>query len=296
MTTYSFTRRNRGVRSALLVVIVAVSACSGGNSDGHAPSPALQLGLPDLSNTSVDVTTPLTVDLPSPGTAASTPADAVNRFVRAELDGDDELSYDLLAEADRTSVRTRVAWKAMHSSLPELVGFVAADKQAAPSDGEAKITGDAEFTPRLDEIGGLVTRRAAVTWTAVAEDGGWRVSYQRTSIKPVYLDDKGATQSATEWIAARQACVDPDPSLEYAGGIVGSVGIAAALCKTTAAKPDAPKRLADRPDPAPVLAAFGPEADTWARIIRVTGRRTFNIVLAPLADRWIVIGLLADGP
>ena len=102
MTTYSFTRRNRGVRSALLVVIVAVSACSGGTSDGHETSPALQLGLPDLSSGSIDVTSPLVVDLPRAGTAASSPTDAVKRFVRAEIDGDDEASYDLLAEADRT--------------------------------------------------------------------------------------------------------------------------------------------------------------------------------------------------
>lgn len=284
------------MRSALLVVIVAVSACSGGTSDGHETSPARQLGLPDLSSGSIDVTTPLVVDPPRAGTAALNPTDAVKRFVRAEIDGDEEASYDLLASSDRDAVRTRVAWKAMHSSLPELIGFVASDKQAGPSDTEAKITGDAQFTPRLDEIGGLVTSRAAVTWTAVAEDGGWRVSYQRTSIKPVYLDDKGATESANTWIAARRACAKPDPSLEYSGGIVGSVGIAAALCKTTPPKLDTPRRLADRPDPAPVLAAFGPEADAWARIIRVTGPRTFNVVLAPLADRWIVIGLLADGP
>ena len=101
---------------------------------------------------------------------------------------------------------------------------------------------------------------------------------------------------ARAWLDAYQHCTKPDTRLEYAAGIVGSVGVSALLCNTSTAKVEAPKRLGDRPDPSPVLAAFGPEADTWARVIRVTGPRTFNLVLAPLADQWIVIGVLADGP
>jgi hypothetical protein len=284
------------VRSALLVVIVAVSACSGGTSDGHEISLTSHLDLPDLSNRSVDVTTPISVDPPHDGSAAASPSDAVLRFVQAEVGGDTDASYDLLSEADRNAVRSRINWQRMHSALPALVTFTARPKQAEPSGADATIIGDATFTPRLDEIGGLVAGRATVAWTVVSEQGGWRVAYQRTSIQPVYAADSGATESARAWLAALQSCAKPDPALEYAGGIVGSVGVAGALCNSAAAKLDAPKRLGDRPDPAPVLAAFGPEADTWARIIRVTGPRTFNIVLAPLADRWIVIGVLADGP
>jgi hypothetical protein len=295
MTTYSYTSRKRRVRGALVAVIVAVSACSGSTPDGHVSSPAALLGLPDMSNRPVDVATPLATDEPRPGTAAPTPREAVERFVRAEAEGETDASFDLLSAADRAEVRTRIAWKAMHSSLPRLVSFVASGNVPPSPTGDAEVRGTVTYTPRLDEIGGLVTTRADVAWTVVGEDAGWRLAYQRSSVTPIYLPDSGAADSAQAWVAVRQACGTPDATLEYAGGLVGSVGIAPALCKSSPARFGPPERLGDRPSPAPVLAAFGPEADTWARTVKVTGPRTFHIVLAPHADRWIVIGLLADG-
>lgn len=296
MTSCTTLRGRRWARSALLVVIVAVSACSGGNSDGHAPSTPLALGLPDLTGATVDVTTPLTQDRPRDGSPAPSPREAVLRFARAETAADTDSSFDLLSEADRAAVRTRIIWKRLHASLPTLVEFVPNVQQAAPTKTTATLAGTARFTPVLDEINGLVAARANIVYTAVAEDGGWRVAYRRSASEPLYPNEASATEAARAWLEAAQACTAPAPNLEYAGGIVGSVGIAATLCRGITPKIESPKRLGDRPDPAAVLAAFGPEADTWARVVRVSGPRTFHLVLAPFDDRWIVIGVLADGP
>ena len=284
------------MRSALLVVIVAVSACSGGTTDGHETPLAAQLDLPDLSNGSVDVTTPLAVDQPRDNTPAPSPYEAVDRFVRAEIDADTDASYDLLSASDRNAVRSRTAWRRVQASLPKLITFVPAATQDPPSTAGATIRGEALFVASLDEINGLVAENAAVTWTVVAEEGGWRVAYQRTVIQPAYPNDSGATDTARSWLTAYQNCTKPDAELEYSGGLVGNVGVAATLCKTTTSQVDPPRRLGDRPDPSAVLAAFGPEADTWARTIRVTAGRSFNLVLAPFSDHWIVIGVLGDGP
>ena len=296
MTSCTTLRRKRWAQRAFLVVIVAVSACSGGNSAGHAPSTPVALGLPDLTGATVDVTTPLTQDGPRDGSPAPSPREAVLRFVRAEVAADTESSFDLLSEADRAAVRTRIIWKRLHTSLPTLVEFVPNLQQAAATKTAATLAGTARFTPVLDEINGLVAARANVVYTAVAEDGGWRVAYRRSTAEPLYPNEGGATETARAWLEAAQACTAPAPGLEYAGGIVGSVGIAATLCKGITPKIESPKRLGDRPDPAAVLAAFGPEADTWARVLRVSGPRAFHLVLAPYDDRWIVIGVLADGP
>ena len=99
MTSCTTLRRKRWAQRAFLVVIVAVSACSGGNSAGHAPSTPVALGLPDLTGATVDVTTPLTQDGPRDGSPAPSPREAVLRFVRAEVAADTESSFDLLSEA-----------------------------------------------------------------------------------------------------------------------------------------------------------------------------------------------------
>ncbi len=297
MTTYSHMRGKRGARCALLVVIVAVSSCSGSTAGGHATSPSSALGLPDLSQVSVDVTTPAATDAPREGTPAPSPREAVDRFVHDQLAGDTDSSYDLLAAVDRTAVRSRVAWRHAQSVLPRVRSFDATVNASPPaSAATATVRGDARFEPRLDEINGLVPARASVTWTVVREEGGWRVAFSRTVIEPIYPADSGATESSRAWTDAYQACKEPPNEIVYAAGVVGVTGIGAALCGSTAAKLGAPARLGDRPNPAAVLAAFGPEADRWARVIPVSGPRSFNLVLAPFDDRWVVVGVLVDGP
>src|SRR5262245_54790425 len=53
-----------------------------------------------------------------PGAPASSPADAVQSFLRAEARDDFETSYGLLASDDRTSQRSRAGWTAAHAQLP----------------------------------------------------------------------------------------------------------------------------------------------------------------------------------
>ena len=48
--------------------------------------------------------------------------------------------------------------------------------------------------------------------------------------------------------------------------------------------------LAELANPAPVLASYGPDAATWARVVRLTGPATIDVVTAPLGDTWVVIG------
>ena len=49
----------------------------------------------------------------------------------------------------------------------------------------------------------------------------------------------------------------------------------------------------------PVLAAFGPEASVWARVVTVQAPRHLDVVTAPVGDEWVVIGVAdsaAPGP
>jgi hypothetical protein len=47
-----------------------------------------------------------------------------------------------------------------------------------------------------------------------------------------------------------------------------------------------------------VLAAFGPEASIWARVVRVSGPIDLDVFTAPLGEEWVVVGVVqtsADG-
>ena len=51
--------------------------------------------------------------------------------------------------------------------------------------------------------------------------------------------------------------------------------------------------MGDRPDPTAVLAAYGAEADVWARsVVATIGDVSLHAVVAPIGDRWKVIGIL----
>ena len=127
------------------------------------------------------------------------------------------------------------------------------------------------------------------------EDGGWRVSYAGTRIQPLYPSDVDASSAVRAWVDVYQRCVLPGPDLEYASGVAGVPALTAQLCRApgdievAAAKP-----LGDRPDPSSAIAAFGPAADSWARVVHVKKPIALNVVAAPLGDHWIVIGVLAD--
>ncbi len=45
-------------------------------------------------------------------------------------------------------------------------------------------------------------------------------------------------------------------------------------------------------NPQPYLSTFGPEVQTWARLVPVQGPKTrFAVVVAPLGDAWRVLGV-----
>jgi hypothetical protein len=44
-------------------------------------------------------------------------------------------------------------------------------------------------------------------------------------------------------------------------------------------------------DPSPVLNAFGPDAAAWARVVDVRRPAPLQVVVAPVDDKWLVVGV-----
>lgn len=269
------------------IVALAAAGCSGGDAPRDASS---LVGAVDNS-AALALADPPDVAV---GPAAPTAEDAVNRFVVAEAAGDYSVSFELLDLEGRRAARGRAGWIQSNFYRPQLRSFTISELRAV-DEVSVEVVGEGEFVTRLDEVVGLVSARGRVSWRAVAEDGGWRVAYLSSVIRGMYPDDDTADDAAHDWVAARQRCADEAArALEYQNGLLGAAGLASTLCdKPGVISVGAVKRLGERPNPAPVIAAFGAEADLWARIVRVDKPVALNVVLAPLGERWIVIGLLA---
>jgi hypothetical protein len=166
---------------------------------------------------------------------------------------------------------------------------------AASGDGSrVEVQSEVTFEPILDETRGLVPARADAAWIAVAEDSGWRVARSESRLTPQYPDANGAVSATEGWLQARLAC---RAGAEYDGGLVGAAGPIAALCDARGrVEVGAVTNLDPGVGVEPFLAAFGPEVVSWARVVPVASPVSLAVVLAPVADRWIVIGTLESLP
>jgi len=274
------------------LAIAAPRLADNDDNDASGANPRIALSeLADARNPAAPSALAST-DVEPPGPAAPTPLDAVERFLAAEIGGDYPTSYGLLSATDREEIGSSREWEAVHGQLPLVTGFTLGSSSSDST--RAEVDADVTFKPSLDETLGLVPARAQAVWIAVAEDGGWRVARSESQLTPQYPDESGAASAAEAWAQARTDC---RAEAEYDGGLLGAVGPVAALC-------DAPgpvevgdiTSLEPGVGVEPFLAAFGPEVLSWARVVAIAGPVSLAVVLAPVADRWVVIGALESLP
>lgn len=281
------TRKVTATALAATGLLAVLGGCSGGDGGRAAPSPldsvipAAQSDTPSFEIAADDVA-PL-------DRAPLTPADTVRKYVSGEIDGVFERSYAVLSAASRQGVGSLEDWAEAAPLRPTIVGFEI-DPPADPAAGavSAVVTGEVTLVPRLDEVNGYVPEHATVEWRVVAEDGGWRLDPAGSSVRPVLPDEQLATAAARQWAQARQQCRVEG---EYEGSLLGSPALGDGLCQLQGelvAGPPAPLDDALAPQ---VVAAFGPDALTWARTVAISGPSELSVVTAPFGDRWVVVGV-----
>lgn len=271
-------RTGAGVAGVSAAVIVALSACSGASTANSGPSELERFTPAPASAAPFTSTAPGAAPVP-----AASPQAAVEAYLAAEIEGDQATSFGLLAAAQRDKLVDLAAWRAAHVNLPVFESFT-----VRPVTESSMVVTDVALQPRLDPITGVVPARATITWRPVAEDGGWRVDLARTTFDPQYPDDAGAAPAALAWVQARQAC-QPDPE---ASRLLLDPSLATALCRqpgTFAAGEAGP--LSALTNATPVVAAYGPGATDFARVVRLTGPATLDVVTAPRGADWVVIGV-----
>jgi hypothetical protein len=286
-------------RTALVATVALISAVGvvgglvaarGGGEEASEPAPSpLESIVPQPGATSADFagsagdSADIDVDTP-------TPTDAVTTYLDREISGDSAGSFAVLSSSTRGAVGSGDAWVEGSADRPRFLRYDLASPPAEPTTTAATVESTVQLEPRLDEIGGLVPGRAEVRWSVVFEDEQWRVDLDATTVTPILPSEDGAAVAALHWAQARQRCACAD---EFEGSLIGSPSIAERLCGV-----DGPVSTG-RPEPldsfaasASIVAAFGPEADTWARVVPVTtAAGELQVVTAPLGDRWVVVGI-----
>ena len=79
--------------------------------------------------------------------APATPQAAVEAYLTAEVAGDFDTSFGLLAQADRDRIVTPQAWRATKSRTPRITGFT-----VDPAAAEGTVVTDVTLEPNVDPI------------------------------------------------------------------------------------------------------------------------------------------------
>lgn len=299
----------RGV-PALVALALGVAACTGGNDAADRDAGAASPGSAAAPVTMTIAPAPSVGD-DAVGLPASSPTEAVEEFVAAEATRDHQRAFALLAATDRAAAGSAAGWRAAHKAMPRLRGVTIGTVSTTPTapglavvDGANAVTvdGTVAFEPQLDDVVGLVPAQADARWVVVPEDGGWRVDWAESTFRGRYparndhTVDDAVRRAVENWIVSRRACPSGPVSGEYAGGLLGSVGLAGRLCRTSGAVRTAAVLPLGDAQSATVVAAFGPEADLWARSVDVDAGVALRAVVAPLGDTWVVLGVFPAAP
>ncbi len=287
-------RADAGPRSSrrrdVLIVVVAVLVGMGSVAGFDAltgpdePSPSATIDA-DLG--------PATAPVPdreantTPGTPASSPRAAVEDFLTAEAAGDFDASYALLSEAQRAAYTSSAAWTNAHADFFPVVGF----RILEATDGA--VTAEVDYRSSLDEVVGLVPAHAVVAWAVVEAGGGWAIYFDASTVQPRYPDDDTAPDAVLEWARTHQRCEEP---VQYEGALVASADllrVVDSLCESSGRPTAGSARTLDEFDASPFVSAFGTDALVWARAVDLSGPVELTVVVAPVDDRWIVVGLLS---
>jgi len=225
------------------------------------------------------------------GPAAATAAAAATRYLDAEIAGDYGTSFAQLSAGDRADIGSHDDWLVRHDELPVYVAY------RVVSSTDAEVTVEATLEPQVNEAVGVVPASAEIRFALVSEDGGYRISLRDTEVTANYPSESLAGPAASAWIDAARHCASRT-ELEYAGTLVGDLGIAERLCGVTGSTAAGEAHHLDAlADPTAVVNAFGADATDWSRVVTVTGLdgvAPLQIVLAPYGDHWVVVGVFAE--
>ncbi len=283
-----------GAAAALAIGGTTLAVRATGRSAAAQPPSVTKLTLPGSPGNAAFAA--LASSPPLPAVAAAAPRAAVSQYLTARRLGYDRASYALLPAGVRSRYPSLAQWSFAVRSSPRPTAFALTGRAVATTGGVA-VSAALRQVPKLDPIAGYVPARLTATYLAVPSAAGWQVQPDPIDGAATLPSDRGAANAASAWLAARTACDERATRAVQANDpLLGTPALAAAPCKLrTAWQTGAVERLAEGPADRPFTAAYGSGAGFWGRLVpMISPKGRFYAALAPLGERWVVIGLLAD--
>ena len=276
-----------GIGVAGLAVGVGVAAVANREPAQSRPAPSVQRL--DLSNFPEGEQAPAAAAKP---VAANSAAEAVQRFLGANAEQDFATSFGLLDKASREQLKTVATWTDAQAERPAVTAVAVRHERRTGPD-TVEVTVAVTHPPAVDPFAGLTPGRTVERWQARREAGRWRVAADPVSVDAVLPGDAGASAAVQAWVDRLRRCDTAGAAaLQATAELYGPAKLADVPCRERGAWKASATRGFDRAgDPQPYLSAFGPEVQTWARLVPVQGPKTrFTAVVAPLGDTWRVLG------
>jgi hypothetical protein len=219
----------------------------------------------------------------------SSPEGAVAGFVAAEASESYDLSYGLLSSADREEIDTVEDWQDRHATEWPMTGGEIGD--VAVDGDAATVTTSLQFDPSLDASMGLTPGRGTIRWRVVREGDRWRIAYAEREVEPVYPDDASAEAGVQAWANAREGC-DGDAADGAPSELVGDPELLGPLCQGQGDVETGDAARLEGDDAEQFTGVYGGDVTDWARVVPLSSIGGLRIVVAPVGDEWVVIGVL----
>jgi hypothetical protein len=276
-----------GIGVAGLAVGVGVAAVA--NREPAQPRPAPSVQRLDLSNFPEGEQAPAEAAKP---VTANSAAEAVQRFLGANAEQDFATSFGLLDKASRERLKTVATWTDAQAERPAVTAVeVSGERRTGPETVEVTVA--VTHPAAVDPFAGLTPGRTVERWQARREAGRWRVTADPVSVDAVLPSDASAPAAVQAWVDRLERCdITGAAAMQATAELYGPAHLAGVPCREHGAwKASATRGFDGADDPQPYLSAFGPEVQTWARLVPVQGPKTrFTAVVAPLGDTWRVLG------
>lgn len=305
--------RQSGVRATVVVVGLAVGLGGFGvvrslrsGDDGAQPAASVERFDFTAPGQPAAVPGPVAPAGPDPAGPTTEPPDAAAALVafrQAARDGRPQEAWVLLDQAGRERYPTAAAWVAAQVDRPTPIAFEItrtgpADRGAVPGDIDLAVA--SSYPPSLDQFRGLVAARTDEVWRVRNEGGRWRVAADPVDARPVLPPVDAAPAAVRSWVDRAAACdVEGTAELQVTGRLLGPVDLARLPCERRGSatwEVGSPVTLDRSDDARTLLAAYGPGAASWARLVPVRGPdRSFFVQVAPFGDTWKIVGLAVGG-
>ncbi len=260
--------------------------------DSHRSVSRLQLPGKGHALSATEIQTRLLNSSATSTMVASTPRAAITLFLDALVSTKPRNALDLLSHRDRSKYPTLAIWiQQRQRIIPDVIGY--SINEVIERGRKADAVAELMLQPAFDETIGLIPAHATATLRVVREQFDWRIEIGASKVAFHYLSTATINAAAHIWYAAKQHCGSAQQWRTTLYG-EGANAIATGLCRSSESpRFSEPATLDGRTDLASFIAAFGPVVGRWARVVRVQSPTAFDLVLAPVDQQWLVIGVLA---